>query len=362
MRPGIRKALGWLAPLRYLTPASALNLGLNRFSRLLHSHHMLGSPRALVIEPTARCNLHCLKCARSNIGREYVRNVGFMSWETFAGAWPFIRKANNVALTGFGEGLLHPEYPRMLAQVRTLNRRCFISSISNGLLLDDRLAGAMIANQLNLLMVSLDGTTHTVNNLTRDGDPREVMSRLKLVKELKQRRGSRLPKVSIDYGANRANLSELVELASRAGELGISYIEIIPTYHFVGSAVDPGLILREDELAAHPLLGQAERKARENNASLIMHRRGPCEFMFEMLYLNWDGNIQFCYMEWKVLGNIMAKSLGEIWNSPALLRARDSFWRGGNAASCPGCEMHQEAGPGVSTRRPDGSRIGGNRV
>ena len=87
------------------------------------------TPFSLYIFPTIRCNFRCVYCAQSLSGNIFAdkyphmaSGAGFMNLELFRKvlnqAKDFPSRFRLVSLTGQGEPLLHPELPRMVAEIK----------------------------------------------------------------------------------------------------------------------------------------------------------------------------------------------------------------------------------------------------
>lgn len=94
------------------------------------------------IEVTTQCNLACIYCPHKEMQRPKVH----MSMDTFKRAIEWVRfyekvgdNQKELALTGIGEALLHPEFEAMLRYARTFYDG-FIHFSTNGILFTDEVA------------------------------------------------------------------------------------------------------------------------------------------------------------------------------------------------------------------------------
>ena len=346
------------AGMKYLNTASAGNVMRYCLIDRMMKKTVLGcTPISLMIEPTAACNLQCPKCPRTNIASEYVKNVGFLTKEIFKTVHPFIKKAHTISLSGFGECFLHPDYLFFLSEIRRLNPRGYVTSVSNAHLITEEILVGLITNYLNLLIISLDGISDETNNITRDGSVSLIFEKLELIKKIKTARNSVLPKISIDFGVNRVNISELPKLVEMAPALGIDCIELILTDYLKGAEIDADILMEEKEVKNHPDYLDAMNRAKRKNVSLILHEPKTCMFMFEMLFINWDGKIQYCYKERETIGNVKETSLEAIWNNVSIQKVRRLFYEGGNKLSCSDCMMHNSFFLKTESKLPVSSRF-----
>ena len=106
------------------------------------------------IEVSTRCNLRCTYCpsrhldkpiakggsgrAKIDISMEHYKRA--LHWAQFFQVWG---TQGELALTGIGEALLHPNFVEMVALARKALPRNLITFSTNGLLLDDELCSAL---------------------------------------------------------------------------------------------------------------------------------------------------------------------------------------------------------------------------
>lgn len=117
-------------------------------------------PRSLTrihqIEISSRCNLACVYCPHPKMLREKVD----MSWETFIRCLEWITHftytkggtQTEVSLTGIGEALLHPLFPKMLGTIRELFPTMRLLLATNGLAVTAELAKVIASNQCEVFV------------------------------------------------------------------------------------------------------------------------------------------------------------------------------------------------------------------
>lgn len=91
-------------------------------------------PHDYVVEVSGRCNLHCISCPRANGSGDH-KQAGFMSLHTFQkvidkmiAESPFV---GNIQMYQWGEPLLNPDLPEMIAHANARGIKCAISSNLN---------------------------------------------------------------------------------------------------------------------------------------------------------------------------------------------------------------------------------------
>lgn len=340
-----------------LPAAAARALGLSAGSRIeavvrrggIELKPDIHSPGRVYIEPTSRCNLACRTCAHR--GRE--EEGGDMSPAVFARVFEGIKTfphLSSAMLGGFGEPALHPDILGMVRGLAGLGLE--VEMVTNGTLLDERLAAGLEGAGLGRLWVSFDGAGRAGYERVREGGSFGAV--LENVKRIAS--GGKL-KVGLAFVATRSNVGDLPRLGDLARETGadrVSVSNVIPytaemekqllcgqalslgTFANIKGRVsvdlprlDAGLETRE---ALVKLLGGCE------NLSLmgsdLAAGDAECRFIRERcLFVRWDGEAAPCMallhgheVHFKggvrrnrphSFGNALQRPLAEIWNSPA---------------------------------------------
>ena len=175
-------------------------------------------PHRLIIEPTSRCNLHCVICLREVCEEP----TGDMTMETYSRLLPLFPSLDLVNLTGYGEPLLNS---RLLEMVRlakkTLPPHGRVAFTTNGSLITPGVAREIVESGLDELGISIEGCSEDIHNRIRLGsDFNEVLEKAALVVEAKQRLGVRTPRLIVHFVAMKRNLRELPSLVGLAHRIG----------------------------------------------------------------------------------------------------------------------------------------------
>lgn len=137
--------------------------GLERVA--LRDHIPLEAPFSVYLFPTNRCNFRCTYCAHSLGPQGFRETYGFapetMAMETFYAIIDqleaFPRPLRTLSLTRQGEPLLHPRLPEMIACAKKRHVSERIEFMSNGALLRQPLAQALVDAGLDCIRISLQG-------------------------------------------------------------------------------------------------------------------------------------------------------------------------------------------------------------
>jgi MoaA/NifB/PqqE/SkfB family radical SAM enzyme len=180
--------------------------------------------RKVYVEPTTACNLNCPICVRHS-WREPGGAMTMATYRRLVEGLRDIPTLQAVAFWGLGEPLLHPNILEMVAEAGRLGARTEL--ISNGLLLDARMAEGLIQAGLDTLILSVDG-----DSTPRDGEVRAGVDRARLEQQVRElhalRRALRRenPEIGLEFVVTRRNLPELASLRRLAHTLEATFVVV----------------------------------------------------------------------------------------------------------------------------------------
>jgi MoaA/NifB/PqqE/SkfB family radical SAM enzyme len=306
------------------------------------------------VEITSRCNLDCAMCVRQG----WQAPPGDMPIERYARLLDGLPRvgADGLTLTfsGFGEPLVHPSWLEMVERARVCDHR--VELVTNGLLLDPRAAGAIVALGVAQVTVSVDGGNEATYARMR-GVPSE--SARAAVRHLLNARlhSRRPPAVGIAAVATRSTVASLPSLLDWATDLRLDFVSIsnlVPHTEEMSREIlweRAGWASVFREASWRPRVGIGRLDAEEATrplAETVFGRgltypapsadergwRNRCRFAHEgMCAVSWDGRVAPClsllhthteYVNGQarrvhehVVGHIDEQSLAAIWRDPA---------------------------------------------
>lgn len=326
------------------------------------------------IEPTTACNLQCRTCMR-NVWDE---PIGHMEWRTFSRIRECIRgfdRRPTVFFGGLGEPLTHPEFVRMVREVKQLGVQ--VEAITNGMLLDEAPAEALLDAGLDTLWVSVDGASpECYVDVRREGELPRVIENLESLRDLKIRRRSETPGIGISFVAMRRNLAELPELLRLDHRVGARKFLVTNVYPHTPDLLDEILYRRSigETLWSRSAIRMARMDPDHRGAGILEHivqgLYGPrlegadvlwpsdtCPFVARgSMCVRWDGQVSPClpllhthssYLENRfrtttayAVGSVHEQDLQEIWISPeyVALRKRLEEFDFSPCTACNSCE------------------------
>ena len=271
-------------------------------------------PEIVQIESTNICNARCVFCPRD----EMHRKQGVMDEALFRKVVDECAALGiqHVRLHNFGE----PFVDRHLAEKIAYAKRQGIAEvgvISNGSLIDEQVARAVIDAGLDAINISVDASGREVFERTR---------------------------VGLKYDKVIANIERLVRLR---GELGRTHPKLILSF----VRQDNG----EEERAFIERWRQVADKVHItdiHNWAGTLNREGdvrfPCYRQWLTFTVLWDGRVSLCCADFDgkvTLGDLRTSSLREIWDSEAYRAVRREHLQSGGPAICHGCDLPRKDSP-----------------
>jgi tungsten cofactor oxidoreducase radical SAM maturase len=316
--------------------------------------------RKLYIEPTTGCNLHCRTCIR-NVWED---EVGQMSWSTFQTLLESLDQLpdlTRVVFTGFGEPLSHPQILEMIQSVR--NRGLSVTLGSNGLLLNNAMAGELVRLGVDRLVISVDGVKPETYASVRGAMLSQVLDNIRTLNEAKKEFKSLTPALGIEFvilKSNVAELADLTKLASRLNAARVLVSNVLPYTEEMRQEILYGYEPRP-ALSASSWPVRADAWVTWGTLELPRMHWGAerrCRFVKDQsVVVGWDGGVSPCYalshhyhyfavdgrkkqVNRFILGNLKEQSLAEIWMSEDYVRFRSEV-RGFHFPSCPDCDLRE---------------------
>ncbi len=340
--------------------------------------------RKVYVEATSVCNLDCRMCVRH-------------SWDQSPGHMPIERYRRlleglpedqpgelTLAFSGFGEPMIHPEFLEMLRLAH--DRELRVEIITNGTLLDEVMAGALVSLGVAQVTVSVDGGSDAAYAALRGSSWEPILEGIAALREAR-RRGRRRLRLGVACVATRQNAASLPALLQLAGRLNLDFVSIgglLPhtpelekdiVWDRAASEADcepaswrPRLSIARMDLndATRPLIQAVGQQVPivPSPAFDTAPGRHYCRFAHEgMLAVAWDGRVAPClsllhthpeHVKRQVrtiyaysVGSVDERSLKAVWHDPAFRafrrRVRDfDFPPCFSCGPCPLTETNQE--------------------
>ena len=320
--------------------------------------------KKIYLEPTARCNLHCITCMR----RQWPElSDGEMSMELFEKLLTQLKRFPHlemVHLGGFGEPLAHSRALEIIGRLTAAGYR--VSFNTNGTLVSEKVAEELIRLGVHSIYFSVDGLDREMFSKIRvKGDYDDLIGNILSLRRLKQKIKVNYPKIGLEFVMMRDNLEQLPLLPRLAREVGapavlvtnlLAYSEEMYSkvlYETPGRARELGAgalappswdALKDGFRFPEPAVWPAVEQDYILWGSLRLPRMywgssRRCGFIEDnAAVIRHDGAVAPCYglmysypyyldsrrkeVSEHLFGNIGENSLYEIWNSPDYMRFR----------------------------------------
>jgi MoaA/NifB/PqqE/SkfB family radical SAM enzyme len=349
--PELEKKLG-------LVPGGRIEIVVDRGRvEILPNIHSLNR---LYIEPTSRCNLSCKTCIR-NTWDEPMGDMDMDVFDRLAGQLRRFPHLETIMFGGFGEPTAHPRIVDMIRAVKALGLRAEMTT--NATLLDDALVDGLLRERLDMLWISLDGTTEESFETIRAGASlSRVLENLDRLARRNGREGHRI-EIGLAFVVMKTNLGDVKHLDRLARSVGARRIlvsHVLPyseamekemlclqtltleTFTFASGKTELSLpridVNNTTKETLFSLFQGFENLTFMGNRIAVDARR--CRFVHERsTFVRWDGEVSPCMgllhshktylygLERRVrshdFGDVRTGDLYDVWNSKAYTDFRE---------------------------------------
>ncbi|MDD3312410.1 radical SAM protein [Pseudodesulfovibrio sp.] len=281
-----------------------------------------GHPFVLYCEPTSFCNLRCPACPtgtrRSGLERASRDLAGFKTLLDEAGDYLF-----SLYFYNWGEPLLHPELPEMVAHAHGKGILCYVSS-NLSMPLSDDYCRRLMASGLFQLKVGVDGATQEGHAAYRVGSNLEtVKDNLRRLVAIKRASGGQGPRINVRFHVFAHNEHEIARCAEDMRAIGVDSFAASP------SDLPPG-----SEPPADPRYRKSEQTARQLAALRERGDAAPCSWLYDAAVVNPNWSVfpccsapseSFSFGRVTPVPGRAGSSLAEVWRNGSYRRARACF-------------------------------------
>ena len=271
-------------------------------------------PEIVQIESTNICNARCVFCPRD----EMHRKQGVMDEALFRKVVDECAAlgVRHLRLHNFGE----PFVDRHLAGKVAYAKKKGIAEvgvISNGSLIDEQVARAVVEAGLDAINISVDASGREVFERTR---------------------------VGLEYDKVIANIERLIRIR---GELGRTHPKLILSFVRQGDGEDERAFIERwrqvaDKIHITDIHNWAGTLSRESAV------RFPCYRQWLTFTVLWDGRVALCCADFDgkvTLGDLRTSSIRDIWDSEPYRAVRREHLETGGPDICRACDLPRKDSP-----------------
>ncbi len=275
-------------------------------------------PVMVSVEPTNRCNLHCIMCPTNGVGTEDDRDKGEMRMETFQRILEQLDgQVDTIGFIGGGEPLLSANLFDMIRLTKQSGLKATV--FSNGLALTESIGERLLEANLDYIHFSVDGITkETYESIRKGSNFERVYKNIQNFCNMKIARNKQL-KIYVQLIVSGRTRHEVDRFYDHwRAQPGINHVRLKPIL---------------DHLFHHK--GGVAEGSR------------PCFASWYYAHFRWNGDLFFCpqdYMCTMAAGNIMQQTLMEIRNAPAMQQCRQLHAQGREAEIplCAKCNLQRQ--------------------
>jgi len=317
-------------------------------------------PRAVIIYPTERCNLHCDMCFLNYI-RKYPDELPFDIVKKIIREVKYYKPA--IGLTG-GEPMLYRHFKETVELVKKNNLS--LSIVTNGSLLK-HFAEFLIHSGIDRIKISVDGPPEVHNRLRRVKNSFQLIEEgIKEINRLKKKKGIVYPRMILYSLLSRDNDPEFIIKFAEANHFSsVVFLNILTlnvgdsllfekitgqkSHYWRGAEFDNRYyrVKKQDyeriknTARSIPIYfvpkiepGSIEKYYNKEPAYLDKFR-GRCKTPFSAVTVKPDGSVEIC-PDYKI-GSLKNKDLLKIWNSDKARQLRKFIASGNILPVCKGC-------------------------
>ncbi|OPL14391.1 MAG: hypothetical protein AVO38_02125 [delta proteobacterium ML8_D] len=264
---------------------------------------------------------------------------------------PFLEYTDLVYLQGWGEPLLNDQLFDMLRICKNQGKRTGFTT--NGMLLTEDMSRRLIDLDLDIIGISLAGTSDETHDQIRKGTHfGKIISQIETLCKIKSEKNARHPDVHLAYLMTKSNFNELKEILPLAKRVEAKQVVASNLTLIVDPKLSAEAIYNDTVHTDYYRERLYEIRDKAACEDIIFDYHGPCldyafihcrENVHRACFINVEGEVTPCVLTNPVLssyyifndeflpltgmsfGNIWSESLTQIWNKEEYTRFRALF-------------------------------------
>lgn len=299
--------------------------------QVLGKIYPLSTPFTIILDISEACNFRCSYCFRSNkdlrAWGDYAVKKELMHWDLFETAvnqlMEFPEEVKQISLSCHGEPMCNKNLPKMVKYIKSKGIKSRISIHTNASLLDERVAIELAESKIDKIVVSLQGLNAQSYN--------EICG------------------FNIDYDKFYNNLKALYNNKSASTTINIKIVDVAvgnrEEFFDKFSPIADNVFVEKVVPIWKDTGSSSKPKDMKNKFGDKFPYQECCPLIFNTIVVAPDGDVYPCtqILSEERLGNILEKSLLELWNSDMryeLLRRQLTLCP---PESCNGCGIKQNS-------------------
>lgn len=253
------------------------------YSIILKKAIVIGYPFSLTVEPTNKCNLHCLECPSGNNSSS--RTEGLIDFEFYKKIIDEVKDYILYHMIYFqGEPFLHPNLFKLIEY--SDQNKIFTCTSTNGHFLHTENCVKIVQSGLKKIIISMDGTTQETYEKYRVGGGLEkVIEGIKNLINTKKQLNASFPKVYVQFIVFKHNQHQLKEIKKITKSLGVDKLE------YKSAQIEN---FKEHSNLLPTLKSFARYNVNRKSYSIKNKLPNKCFRIWSSLVISWDGTIAPC--------------------------------------------------------------------
>jgi len=277
-------------------------------------------PKVLRLEPASSCNFHCIHCPT---GLNLNSSLGIMSEQTFSQIYEQIKKFRfrMIVLYHGGEPFLNKNFFKMVKKLKPITEK--IKTVTNGSLITDSLIDQILESELDIIEISLDGSSPEENNFIRVGsDYEQITSQIKKLTKIRNQKNLKKPEIFISNAQIPKNIKQTDEIKVPSN--------LIETF----DEIKDDIKFREVYTFTWPGMS--------NKMDSIKPERNSCDHIINTFTIRWNGDVvPCCYdlVNMMVMGNVLKETIEDIWSNSKFVKLRKDINEFNPPNLCKNCNV-----------------------
>jgi MoaA/NifB/PqqE/SkfB family radical SAM enzyme len=372
-----------------LPPEVARQYGLNPGTKVrldegqnfVRVHRPVTHLTKIYIEPTVACNLDCITCFRN----AWEQPIGRMDDETFECFLAGLRDLSPrpaVYFGGIGEPLFHPKTIEWIRRVKELGVK--VELITNGTILNEKIARKLIDAGLDVLWISIDGATpESYEDVRLGAELPLVLENIRRLARMRNKGHFPQPEIGVAFVAMKRNINDLPKIIKMGHTFGARYYSVSNVQPATPDMQDDRLYTRTMRNIAYmpsPVLPKLSLPKmdfnEETQAALTEAFNSGCTVSYAgnnwggandvcnfvesgTMSVAWTGDVSPCWplmhthvsflhgkprlSKKHIIGNVRERSLEDLWHDPDYLAYRERLHNFifAPCTFCGGCDLSE---------------------
>jgi radical SAM protein with 4Fe4S-binding SPASM domain len=285
----------------------------------LKSEIPLDAPYCLFIDPSSACNFKCKFCMNDRVRDKQV--MDFALYRSIIDSLDeFKSPIKTVRLYGFGEPLINPKFPEMVAYAKRSPKVLSVDTTTNASLLNTELNERIIESGIDRINISIEGV-NSQQYLDFAGKEINFIQLVNNIERLFSIRGETTVFIKI-AGDRLTDLDKkfFYEIFEPISD-GCDIEHTMSCWY--GVTVD-GV---NDKLGVY---GQPRESV------------SVCPYIFYSLMIQPSGEVSVCFLDWDkrmVIGDVRERSIKAVWDSDVMKNFRIDMLNGVKNPICANCDQ-----------------------